>query len=121
MQRACELLWRSEKYKVMYYSQKHYNLIRQLMRTTPTLDQLQQLLKEAYNEQPTDGSKQNAIEHMWGYFKKIATLEEKDTYKKLLQSKQFSTLQSFLYELAIQYDVTYLLNSSILHEKTVRE
>ncbi|MFF5996020.1 DUF1722 domain-containing protein [Lysinibacillus sp. KU-BSD001] len=109
-----EKLWREEKYRVMFHSQKHYNQIRQAMRDQQDHTQIEQLIHAALQQTPTEGSKRNACQHMWGYFRKITTPEEKQTYEQLLHKKDFSTLLSLLQQLANQYNVTYLRESTIL-------
>lgn len=48
--------------------------------------QFQQLLKKAADQQPTVSTLTNAYQHVWEYFKKICSKEEKQTYLQLLQS-----------------------------------
>ncbi|WP_431026993.1 YbgA family protein [Lysinibacillus sp. LZ02] len=112
-----EKLWREEKYRVMSHSQKHYNQIRQAMRDQLTYAQIEQLIHAALQQPPTAGSMSNACQHMWGYFRKVATPEEKQTYEQLLHGKDFSTLLYLLQQLANQYNVTYLRESTILQRE----
>ena len=113
-QKMTEILWREEKYHVMFYSQKHYNQIRQAMREQQPYAVIAQLVSQALNETPTIGSMQNACQHMWGYFKKLASTNEKELYRKLLDERNFEQLLNFLRQLAKTYNVTYLLESRIL-------
>lgn len=106
--------WREEKYRVMFHSQKHYNLIRQAMREQAAHEQIEQLIHAALQQTPTEGSMRNACRHMWGYFRKVATPEEKQTYEQLLNTCDMPTFLCFLQQLAIQYNVTYLRESTIL-------
>ena len=77
-QKMTEILWREEKYHVMFYSQKHYNQIRQAMREQQPYAVIAHLISQALSETPTIGSMQNACQHMWGYFKCHATEKEKE-------------------------------------------
>ena len=113
-QKMTEILWREEKYHVMFYSQKHYNQIRQAMREQQSYEAIAQLISQALNETPTVGSMQNACQHMWGYFKKLANTKEKEQYRQLLNEGSFDQLLNFLKHLAKTYNVTYLLDSRIL-------
>ena len=113
-QKMTEILWREEKYHVMFYSQQHYNQIRQAMREQQSYAVIAQLISQALNETPTTGSMQNACQHMWGYFKKMANTEEKEQYRQLLHDQNFEQLLHFLKQLAKTYNVTYLLESRIL-------
>ncbi|UBH13190.1 YbgA family protein [Macrococcus armenti] len=112
-----ELLWKHEKYKVMYYSQRQYLYIRtRLNEGLEDLAELKQILTTTYSMKPTQGSMRNSFEHMWGYFKKQATPEEKENFfslctEVLINDKE---IKRFLYHLAQKYDVTYLKESTIL-------
>ncbi|MCE4956569.1 DUF1722 domain-containing protein [Macrococcoides caseolyticum] len=115
--KAVESLWKKEKYKVMYYNQNQYNTIRQLMRESlDDLSILEAIINETYQMTPTKGSKINSYQHMWGYFKKIATTEEKETYQKYISTFEHheQDLHELLKKLSLKYDITYLINSSIL-------
>lgn len=115
-----ELLWKHEKYKVMYYSQQQYLYIRsRLNEGLDDVSELIQILTITYGMKPTQGSMRNSFEHMWGYFKKQATPEEKETFfnlctEVLINDKE---IKRYLYHLAQKYDVTYLKESTILHEE----
>lgn len=110
-----EKLWREEKYRVMFHSQKHYNQLRQAMRDLLPHEQIEQLIEEALQQTPTNGSMRNACQHMWGYFRKVATIEEKQQYEQLLITGKITALLYFLQQLAIQYNITYLRESTILN------
>ncbi|QIH77186.1 DUF1722 domain-containing protein [Macrococcoides canis] len=116
-----ELLWKEEKYKVMYYSQKKYLLIRQKLNNG--LDEpkvLEDIIAVTYNMQPSEGSMRNSFEHMWGYFKKIAGEEEKAHFFNLLSDVTHNDrlIRDYLLLLATRYNVSYLLQSSILKKDT---
>ena len=109
-----EKLWREEKYRVMFHSQKHYDQIRKTMRDQFPHEQIEQLINAALHQTPTEGSMRNACQHMWGYFRKVATPEEKQKYEQLLNTCDVPTLLCFLQQLANHYSVTYLRESTIL-------
>lgn len=113
-----EKLWREEKYKVMYFSQRHYNLIRELLKDDPSMKELESYIQEAYSLMPTKGSKTNAYEHMWGYFKNRATADEKEKFFTLLEHAEDEQLiRIYLFNLAKKYEVKYLIDSTILNGK----
>lgn len=112
--RQTELLWREEKYRVMFYSQRHYNAIRQAMREQLPHEDIERLIREALACTPTSGSMQNACQHMWGYFKKFATAEEKLYFLQLQETRDFQQMLHFLKKLADDYEVTYLIESRLL-------
>lgn len=109
-----EILWREEKYRVMFHSQKHYNQIRQAMRNQLPHEHIKQLIDAAIQQTPTEGSMRNACQHMWGYFRKVASPEEKQKYELLLNTCEIPALLYFLQQLAFQYHVPYLQASTIL-------
>ncbi|AMO87570.1 hypothetical protein B857_02899 [Solibacillus isronensis B3W22] len=113
-QKKTEILWREEKYNVMFHSQNYYNAIRQAMKDKGAYEEISALIEQALNLTPTEGSMRNACQHMWGYFKKVATEEEKKQYEQLIQTTSFSELLTFLRQLAEKYGVTYLLESRVL-------
>ena len=115
-----EKLWREEKYRVLLHDQNAYNIIRALLKESPSLEEVQFQINEAINHSPTTGSIINAYEHMWGYFKNIATENEK--HKALMLKDDFmnhqielDTLLSYLSQLANKYDIKYLQELSLIH------
>lgn len=115
-----EKLWREEKYRVLLHDQNAYNKIRALLKESPSLEEVQFQINEAINHSPTTGSIINAYEHMWGYFKNIATENEK--HKALMLKDDFmnhqielDTLLSYLSQLANKYDIKYLQESTVLN------
>lgn len=115
-----EKLWREEKYRVLLHDQNAYNIIRALLKESPSLEEVQFKINEAINHSPTTGSIINAYEHMWGYFKNIATENEK--HKALMLKDDFmnhqielDTLLSYLSQLANKYDIKYLQESTVLN------
>lgn len=112
-----EKRWREEKYLVMYHSQAHYELIREALKSGCTPARLEQLIEEALDTTPTPGSKTNAFQHMWGYFNKTASKDERDQYARLQQGPVHEREKeriNFIRSLAEKYAVGYLLESSIL-------
>lgn len=112
---SMEQLWASRKYHVMFHSQKHYNKIRQMMRDGCTSEALVQTIDDALAQAPTTGSQLNAIQHMWGYFKKYATPAEKDAYNAFIAKQDITALLHHLRTLAIRYNVRYLQQSTVLN------
>lgn len=117
MSQQAELLWASSKYEVMYYSQRHYNEIRQLMRIKQSYEKIAAQIEAAKQVKPTLGSMRNSCDHMWGYFKCHATEKEKEHYFTLKQVEQFEKILPFFKQLAVKYEVVYLQNSTILQIK----
>ena len=64
----------------------------------------------------TIGNSINAAQHIWGYFKEIATEKEKAVFLKSIEKfnqdqTSISTIKSNLWKMAIKYNRDYLLNS----------
>ncbi|MHA8110348.1 YbgA family protein [Lactobacillaceae bacterium Melli_B4] len=114
--------WAFNKYWVMKHSQQAYNQIRQLARgndwTVDKQRQYQQLLNQVAQLPPTKATLTTAYQHIWGYFKKIATDEERSTYVNLLDQLTVDNdqLGSFLVQLTKKYQIKYLLASRIIQE-----
>ena len=112
--------WAYQKYWVMAHSQQHYNAIRRLARnnewSVAKQTQLKRLLAEAAHQSPTTATLTTAYQHVWGYFKKQCTVAEKQHYLALLASltPEHDLLRPFLRQLAIKYQVSYLLASRLL-------
>ncbi|MGX7025057.1 YbgA family protein [Vagococcus hydrophili] len=121
MKQTLEKEWAYQKYFIMSHSQKEYLYIRQLFSTNN--DDLEKKFNEsilrAEQTPPTKGSLTNAYQHVWGYFKKSATSEEKEKFQALLNSLPLDEkdIQRFCQKLSIQYDKKYLLQSRILFPK----
>lgn len=119
--------WAYNKYWVMAHCQQYYDQIRLLTKDNVWSQQkeaqFQQLLKKAAGQQPTVSTLTNTYQHVWGYFKKICSKEEKQTYLQLLQSltPENDQLGLFLQQLAFKYQVSYLLNSRLIQEIGVQK
>lgn len=116
-----EALWSREKYRVMYFSQRHYDEIRGVLKRGTDLKRVEILIEEAVTLEPTKGSIINAYQHMWGYFKKYALLSERDTYINKMSAFENDEIEGkelmdFILQLAAKYEVNYLLKSTILDE-----
>lgn len=114
--------WAYNKYWVMAHSQACYEQIRLLAKDNMWSEQkeaeFEHLLAQAASQAPTTKTLTNAYQHVWGYFKKICTPQEKQTYLLLLQklTPQDDELGPFLSDLTNKYQVTYLLNSRLMQE-----
>ena len=119
---AWQLKWAEHKYWVMAHSQQLYNQIRVLAKNNDwsdeTTDTFENLLQEAALQVPTRKTLTTAYEHVWGYFKKIATPEEKNDYLLSLAVIEVDNdqLGSYLKNLTLKYQVTYLMHSRLIRE-----
>ncbi|MEB7719727.1 YbgA family protein [Staphylococcus xylosus] len=96
------------------------------MNNDAEIELVQQKIQYALNKQPTKGSIINAYCHMWGYFKKISTEQEKQLFIKLktdFESRIITEneLIDFIKKLADLYEVTYLKQSTIINKAHLNE
>lgn len=117
MLREKEVLWRENKYEVMSHSENSYRHIQKVLKEL-TLTDLSKLIEEAKVIPRTVGSVTNTYQHIWGYFKKKSTVEEKNKTFRLLNNFQKGNEQEELWiwlaELAKKYEQEYLLNSTLI-------
>ena len=113
--KSFQVSWAKNKYWVMSRSQQAYNQIRTLAKgndwSLEKQGKYEKILQEMKSVTPTDKTLRVAYQHVWGYFKKYATLEEKQYYLKMIDQSNVldSQLESFLKELSIKYNQVYLL------------
>ncbi len=113
-----ELEWSKYKYSVLENSPNNYNTIKELLKDKegyPVLE-FYRLIEESLEIEDSIGNSINAAQHVWGYFKDLATETEKRRYDKLLnayengEGKKLS-IKNHLNKLAIKYNIPYLLES----------
>ncbi len=110
--------WALYKYSVLEKSPRIYDEIRQLLKDKsgyPIFD-FYKLIDQALGLPLEKNRAINGLDHVWGYFKKSASEKEKLKYKKYLANYKKGTytikaLKKFLYQLALKYNSSYLLNS----------
>lgn len=107
--------WAKHKYWVMSRSQQAYNEIRLLAKgndwSLEKQETYEKILIDLEEIQPTDQTLRVTYQHVWGYFKKLATIEEKQRYLDMIDQSNLldSQLESFLKELSVKYNQEYLL------------
>lgn len=120
--RELQELWAYNKYWVMAKSPKIYNDIRLLFKNnqldSDIINTFNNLLQEAETIKPNPKHLIVAYQHIWGYFKKIATDTEKETYLKLMIQVSNEPLKPLIYlqELTKKYQIKYLISSRIIKE-----
>ncbi|WP_169525259.1 DUF1722 domain-containing protein [Pseudalkalibacillus hwajinpoensis] len=122
-----EKLWARNKYAVMAKGYEHYKNVSNALKNAHTNEQLlgvYELLKDTLKLPYTRKGMRTTLEHMWGYFKKQATTEEKDLFvmkrnelsdTEILSEKDIQSIRTYLVELLDRYPSDYLEQSSILH------
>lgn len=114
--------WALYKYKILECSHAHYLKIRGLLKDKTQYPVLAfyQTIEEAFSlelsQEEQLGNFINSSEHVWGYYKKLATEKEKKEYRNLLDAVQNGTkkkesLRNFLLKLTKQYQDPYLMKS----------
>lgn len=115
----CYDLWAKNKYFVLGKSQKIYNEIREYLKVeNPDLDILKSMIEKASNLPDDRGMMANALEHIWGYFKKSAEEDEKLIFLHLLKCYRDGEIPKervleYLQSLLKKYPNSYLQESKI--------
>lgn len=124
---AFEKRWATYKYNVM---ERHYNDYKSLSRDIGGGEFSAKYLSERlaeYLERPVESKAViNTFNHVWGYFKKLASQDERDHAFSLMdqyQEDQVSSIKvkTYFLELAKKYQVTYLLDSHYFDDIFISE
>ncbi|KAF0227143.1 MAG: UV DNA damage endonuclease [Erysipelotrichaceae bacterium] len=114
-----EKQWAVFKYEVLEKDPATYQKIRTLLKnkTDPDESMFLELIQHAKQQPIHKGHQQTALEHVWGYFKRICTPQEKTKFENELRlwlnnDIELIEIKQSLYSLALKYQVTYLLESS---------
>ena len=120
-QRAlCQQLWARNKYLVLSHSSNIYNEIRQYLKNEEVeVSMVQEMIDRACQIPEHRGQVCNAFQHIWGYFKKQASLAERKDYMLLLDRYRFGQaskedLIARTRDLLDRYPNTYLQHSTLL-------
>lgn len=111
--------WAAHKYAILEKDPATYQKIRTLLKQKedPDADLFHALMEEAYLQKDHQGRQNNAVLHVWGYFKNLASPEEKAVFEMkhslwLSHQESLNYLKKELYGLALKYNQVYLLNST---------
>ena len=118
--RECEELWAKNKYYVLSKSQKAYLEIREYLKQKE-LDVLwlNEKIQEIRNMKESKKDFRNAILHIWGYFKKNASIIEKEALFNILneymegKNNQNAVIE-YINTLLKKYPNEYLEKSTLL-------
>ena len=109
--------WAKYKYFVLERSQKNYLEIRRLF-ADKKIDQQRfyELINESTKLSENKKNASNALEHVWGYFKKVSNETERAEFFVLFDKYKddeidLRIIKKYLLELSIKYNEKYLLNS----------
>jgi len=113
-----ELDWSRYKYLILEKAPGVYHQIRELLKDRDSYPAVEfyHLVEFALKEEAAKGNQINAALHVWGYFKKFASENEKKLCMRHLQKLETQKDDSagfkrFLLRLAQKYDQKYLLDS----------
>ena len=113
-------LWAENKYLVLSHSSNIYKDIRQyLKQEVVELSQVQEMIDRACQIPEHRGQVCNAFQHIWGYFKKEASPDERKDYMLLLDRYRFGQaskedLITRTRDLLERYPNAYLQDSTLL-------
>lgn len=110
--------WAKYKYNILEHSQKDYLSIRNLLKDRENYNVLKfyEIIDNSLEKEINKNEFLNSSNHVWGYFKNTATIEEKEKMKKYFlkyKSGKISSkpIKEYLLELAKKYNSKYLLDS----------
>jgi UV DNA damage endonuclease len=107
--------WARYKYFVMEKDIGAYHSIGGLFNSGGfDFDRFYSIIDEAIKKEPDRGLETNAVMHVWGYFKKLASDDEKKRYARYIEKindVSIETIKTFLFSLAVKYDIGYLKES----------
>ncbi|GFP77161.1 DUF1722 domain-containing protein [Clostridium fungisolvens] len=115
--REAQELWAKYKYCIMERSYYEYKKISEYFsRENVNLSEIRQILGNVLLMDLSKGQVINTLQHVWGYFKKIADEQEKIRFFSCLKMYEndectLQEVKEFLYELASKYNTKYLLDS----------
>ncbi|MFC0186999.1 YbgA family protein [Fictibacillus aquaticus] len=129
MKKQAQQLWTIQKYNVMAKGYAHYKEVQGLLREASAEEDFAAVIEKIqYFEQLKYEKKAviNTLEHIWGYFKKQAEVEEKEAFFAALEeyrkngddfsSKPPAAPVSALHKLLEKYPSSYLEKSAFLKE-----
>jgi hypothetical protein len=120
IRKQCEQLWARNKYYVLSKSHKVYLEIREYLKESE--EELNVLLQKINTVNELQESKKdfnNAILHVWGYFKITAGKAEKDELFRLLEeyrtgARDQSSITHYIHTLLEKYPNNYLQQSTLI-------
>lgn len=132
---ATEMLWAKNKYDIMARGYENYSAIKHMFKQSNSVPDYSTIYYEIkmMRELPyKTKAVVNTLEHIWGYFKRKATHEEKQQFFFHLEKIQQLPTQSFIHipteidqlitfftELVQKYDEPYLRIATILFPQLV--
>lgn len=112
------MFWSHYKYSVMARGYNYYKEVQKFLHNRKDYpisedDEFINLVFAYMQSRSTDKSLQNVLDHLWGYFKKVRSQKERDTFRSIKQCKSFDLQLQYIFALAQKYRIKYLLQSTI--------
>lgn len=118
-----EQAWAHHKYAVLEKDPAAYQAIRTLLKNKTDPDEVKfwALIEQAQSCDLHEGRQNNALLHVWGYFKNIASFEEKAMFERqhslwLAKQGSLKELKKSLFDWSVKYKMTYLVESTYFDE-----
>jgi len=120
---SLEREWSRYKYNVLEGSPENYQRIRELLKDKGSypVEEFYSLVDGAiYNTSPSHGTVINGIDHVWGYFKDVASEKDKVRFRRELERFKggrlsLRAIKNSLWRLNEKYRDPYLLKSYYFH------
>ena len=116
----CQVLWAKNKYLVLSRSSNIYKELREYLKQVQVeVSYVEDLIQQALALPEKRGQVSNAFQHIWGYFKKHASIDERKDYMLLLDRYRFGQaskqdLIAQTRDLLERYPNVYLQHSTLL-------
>ncbi|TVT27057.1 DUF1722 domain-containing protein [Salinicoccus cyprini] len=109
-------LWEEEKYFVLSKDRQLYDEINQLFvaGTEMPVRTFTQLMDQAYDKKYDEETVRDYFTEVWTYFTETADAEEWVVYQELLEAADIDRINMFLADMAMKYEVSELLNSTVV-------
>lgn len=121
--KTLENVWAKYKYIILERNHNVYLEIRKYLKNREEANafELYTLIEKSLSTANSDGGYRNGFDHVWGYFKKVCTVNEKELYKKKLSDFnegkiKASNMKKFLYKMTIKYNSKYLIESYYFYD-----
>lgn len=117
--KLCRKIWAKNKYLVLSKSQTFYREIREYLKQEEVrTDELEAMIDRALLLEEQKGEVINSLQHIWGYFKKLAQQQEKEEFFSLIAEYEQGRVcmekpLGYLFILLKKYPNNYLKNSNI--------
>jgi len=116
--RELEQEWSRYKYAVLEHSPEGYQEIRHLLKDKKRYPAISfyQIIENSLNTENQTGHSINAALHVWGYFRKKASDQEKTYFGKILEecgaeNSGIPKMKRFLWKMTEKYQESYLMSS----------